>query len=287
MKLFFYLIILISTISCSDLIKPPKLISIEDFEFLGQENQKFVFSSNLFIENDNNFKLKAEEIKSEVFFNSKVIGEFFIEKEFIIDKKSRKKIKALIYFNPENIDSLLFDDRPKNLLLKGYVKTPILNKKINFNYDYVFNLNNIMDSFIDDQISKSVFEIKEIKLNNIRSTIAQLEILLNFYNDLGFDFKIKNLNSLIYSDVDKSKVVARSDNFNTILLPVKNNVEFPINVDVNLLRIGPSMLLGTLRNDLNLYIDFDLIIDVFDNEFPILLSRKMTINSKTFEISIQ
>ena len=67
MKLFFYLIILISTISCSDLIKPPELISIKDFEFLGQENQKFVFSSNLFIENDNNFKLKAEEIKSEVF----------------------------------------------------------------------------------------------------------------------------------------------------------------------------------------------------------------------------
>ena len=48
-----------------------------------------------------------------------------------------------------------------------------------------------MDSFIDDQISKSVFEIREIKLNNIRSTIAQLEILLNFYNDLVFDFKIK------------------------------------------------------------------------------------------------
>ena len=158
MKFFFYLIILISTISCSDFIKPPELISIEDFEFLGQENQNFVFSSNLFVENDNNFKLKAEEIKSEVFFNSQLIGEFFIDKEFNIDKKARKKINALIYFNPENIDSLLFDNSPKNLLLKGYVKTPILDKKINFNYDYVFNLNNIMDSFIDDQISKSVLK---------------------------------------------------------------------------------------------------------------------------------
>ena len=55
-----------------------------------------------------------------------------------------------------------------------------------------------MDSFVDEQISKSVFEVKEIKLKKIISTIAQIEILLNFYNDLGFDFEIKNLNSVIY-----------------------------------------------------------------------------------------
>ena len=50
-----------------------------------------------------------------------------------------------------------------------------------------------MDSFVDEQISKSVFEVKEIKLKKIISTIAQIEILLNFYNDLGFDFDIKYL----------------------------------------------------------------------------------------------
>ena len=61
----------------------------------------------------------------------------FLLKKNLLSIKSQEKIKALIYFNPENIDSLLFDDSPKNLLLKGYVKTPILNKKINFNYDYV------------------------------------------------------------------------------------------------------------------------------------------------------
>ena len=68
MKHFFYLFISISIISCSSLIKPPELVSIEDFEFLGQENDKFVFSSNLFVLNNNNFKIKAEELKSEVFF---------------------------------------------------------------------------------------------------------------------------------------------------------------------------------------------------------------------------
>tara|TARA_Y100000991_G_scaffold189847_1_gene155928 strand:+ start:4146 stop:4955 length:810 start_codon:yes stop_codon:yes gene_type:complete len=269
------------------LIKPPELVSIEDFEFLGQENDKFVFSSNLFVLNNNNFKIKAEELKSEVFFNSKVIGEFLINKEFFIEKKSKKKINALIYFSPENIDSLLFNDDSKNLLIKGYVKTPIFNTKVNFQYDYIFNLKNVMDSFVDEQISKSIFEIKEIKLDKIISTIAQLEILLNFYNDLGFDFKIKNLNSLIYKDSNKSRIVARSDNTNTISVKNKNNIDFPVNLDVNLLSIGPSLLLGTLRNNLNLYIDFDFIVEVFDNEFPILLSRTIIINSKNFEISIQ
>ena len=287
MKHFFYLFISISIISCSSLIKPPELVSIEDFEFLGQENDKFVFSSNLFVLNNNNFKIKAEELKSEVFFNSKVIGEFLINKEFFIEKKSKKKINALIYFNPENIDSLLFNDNSKNLLIKGYVKTPIFNTKVNFQYNYIFNLKNVMDSFVDEQISKSIFEIKEINLDKIISTIAQLEILLNFYNDLGFDFKIKNLNSLIYKDSNKSRIIARSDNTNTISVKNKNNIDFPINLDVNLLSIGPSLLLGTLRNDLNLYIDFDFIVEVFDNEFPILLSRTIIINSKNLEISIQ
>ena len=287
MKHFFYLFISISVISCSSLIKPPELVSIEDFEFLGQENDKFVFSSNLFVLNNNNFKIKAEELKSEVFFNSKVIGEFLINKEFFIEKKSKKKINALIYFSPENIDSLLFNDDSKNLLIKGYVKTPIFNTKVNFQYNYIFNLKNVMDSFVDEQISKSIFEIKEINLDKIISTIAQLEILLNFYNDLGFDFKIKNLNSLIYKDSNKSRIVARSDNTNTISVKNKNNIDFPINLDVNLLSIGPSLLLGTLRNDLNLYIDFDFIVNVFDNEFPILLSRTIIINSKNLEISIQ
>ena len=287
MKHFFYLFISISVISCSSLIKPPELVSIEDFEFLGQENDKFVFSSNLFVLNNNNFKIKAEELKSEMFFNSKVIGEFLINKEFFIEKKSKKKINALIYFSPENIDSLLFNDDSKNLLIKGYVKTPIFNTKVNFQYDYIFNLKNVMDSFVDEQISKSIFEIKEIKLDKIISTIAQLEILLNFYNDLGFDFKIKNLNSLIYKDSNKSRIVARSDNTNTISVKNKNNIDFPVNLDVNLLSIGPSLLLGTLRNNLNLYIDFDFIVEVFDNEFPILLSRTIIINSKNFEISIQ
>jgi hypothetical protein len=47
------------------------------------------------------------------------------------------------------------------------------------------------------------------------------------------------------------------------------------------------MLIGTLKNDLNLYIDFNFIVEVFENEFPIQLSREIIINSKNFEITIQ
>tara|TARA_B110000305_G_C19426817_1_gene634066 strand:+ start:511 stop:1374 length:864 start_codon:yes stop_codon:yes gene_type:complete len=287
MKYFFYLFISISFLSCSNLIEPPKLISIEDFEFLGKENEKFIFSSNILVLNNNNFKIKAEEIKSEVFYNSKVIGEFLINDEFFIEKKSKKKISTLIYLNSENIDSLLFNDNSKNLIIKGYLKTPILNKKINFEYDYIFNLKNIMDSFVDEQISKSVFKIKGIKLDKVKIPIVHLEILLNFYNDLGFDFDINNLSSLIYKDLNKSKAIARFENSNTISVNNKKNIDFPINLDLNLFSIGPRMLYGTLRNDLNLYVDFNFTVKVFDNEFPVLLSRKIIINPRNFEISIQ
>ena len=287
MKYFFYLFISISFLSCSNFIEPPKLISIEDFEFLGKENEKLIFSSNILVLNNNNFKIKAEEIKSEVFYNSKIIGEFLINDEFFIEKKSKKKISTLIYLNSENIDSLLFNDNSKNLIIKGYLKTPILNKKINFEYDYIFNLKNIMDSFVDEQISKSVFKIKGIKLDKVKIPILHLEILLNFYNDLGFDFDINNLSSLIYEDLNKSKAIARFENFNTISVNNKKNIDFPINLDLNLFSIGPRMLYGTLRNDLNLYVDFNFTVKVFDNEFPVLLSRKIIINPKNFEISIQ
>tara|TARA_B110000003_G_scaffold182940_1_gene181979 strand:+ start:1604 stop:2413 length:810 start_codon:yes stop_codon:yes gene_type:complete len=269
------------------LIKPPELISIEDFVFLGKENEKLVFSSNIILQNKNNFKLKTDEIKSEIFFNSKSIGEFLINKEFIVDKKSSKKINALIFFDPENIDSLLFKDNSKNLLIKGYVKTPLLNKSINFKYDYIFNLKTIMDSFVDEQISNSVFKIKEVKLDKIKFTNAQLEILLNFYNDLGFNFNINKLSSVIYKDLNKSKIIARSENINTISVENKNNTDFPVKLNINLLSIDPMMLIGTLKNDLNLYIDFNFIVEVFENEFPIQLSRTIIINSKNFEITIQ
>ena len=66
-----------------------------------------------------------------------------------------------------------------------------------------------------------------------------------------------------------------------------NNIDLPVDLDLNLLSISPSMLLGTLRNDLNLYIDFDFTVEVFDNEFPLILSRKIVIDSKNFEISIE
>jgi len=143
---------------------------------------------------------------------------------------------------------------------------------------------NVLNNYKKNKEQK---KIKEIKLKKIISTIAQIEILLNFYNDLGFDFEIKNLNSVIYKDLEKSKVVARSNNLKTIKVDDQNNIDFPVDLDLNLLSISPSMLLGTLRNDLNLYIDFDFIVEVFDNEFPLILSRKIVIDSKNFEISIE
>jgi hypothetical protein len=144
-----------------------------------------------------------------------------------------------------------------------------------------------MDSFVDEQISNSVFKIKEVKLDKIKFTTAQLEILLNFYNDLGFNFNIKKLSSVIYKDLNKSKIIARSENINTISVENKNNTDFPVKLNINLLSIDPMMLIGTLKNDLNLYIDFNFIVEVFENEFPIQLSREIIINSKNFEITIQ
>ncbi len=287
MRYIYTLFTLVFLISCSSFVKPPELISIDGFEFLGEENGKFAFSSNLVVLNKNNFKIKAEEIKSQVLFESQVIGDFLIDKEFFIEKKSQKNISAQIYLNPKNINSSLFSDELKSLLIKGYVKTPFLNQKINFQYDYIFNLNGIMDSFVDEQISKSVFRVKEIKLKKIISKVAQIEILLNFYNDLGFDIKIKNFSSIIYKDLGKSKVVARSNNLEIIKVDSQNNIDFPANIDLKLLSISPSMLLGSLRNDLNFYIDFDFIVEVFDNEFPIILSRTIAIDFKNLEISIE
>ena len=287
MRYIYTLFTLVFLISCSSFVKPPELISIDGFEFLGEENGKFAFSSNLVVLNKNNFKIKAEEIKSQVLFESQVIGDFLIDKEFFIEKKSQKNISAQIYLNPKNINSSLFSDELKSLLIKGYVKTPFLNQKINFQYDYIFNLNGIMDSFVDEQISKSVFRVKEIKLKKIISKVAQIEILLNFYNDLGFDIKIKNFSSIIYKDLGKSKVVARSNNLEIIKVDSQNNIDFPANIDLKLLSISPSMLLGSLRNDLSFYIDFDFTVEVFDNEFPIILSRTIAIDFKNLEISIE
>ena len=79
MRHIYILLISLFLISCSNFVKPPELISSEDFEFLGEENDRFIFSSNLVVLNKNNFKIKAEEIKSQVLFDSQVIGDFLID----------------------------------------------------------------------------------------------------------------------------------------------------------------------------------------------------------------
>ena len=52
-----------------------------------------------------------------------------IDKEEIFMNDYSKYEKWFDTLDPENIDSLLFKDSSKNLLIKGYVKTPLLNKE--------------------------------------------------------------------------------------------------------------------------------------------------------------
>ena len=58
-------------------------------------------------------------------------------------------------------------------------------------------------------------------------------------------------------------------------------------LDVNLISLGPSILTGLLSRDYTMYLEIDLIIKLNEKSIPIKLLKKIIVNTKSFEITIE
>jgi len=51
--------------------------------------------------------------------------------------------------------------------------------------------------------------------------------------------------------------------------------------------LGPSILLGSLSKDYSMYLKIDLIIKLNEKSIPIKLLKKIIVNTKSLEITIE
>ena len=99
--------------SCGSSIKQIEVKEISDVQFMGIKDNQIVLKSELILYNPNNKNLRASQVYSKIYFNTKFFGEF----------------------------EMNFD---------GFVKISFPNKKFKFNLDYELDSKLLTEKFLNN-----------------------------------------------------------------------------------------------------------------------------------------
>ena len=73
----------------------------------------------------------------------------------------------------------------------------------------------------------------------------------------------------------------------TVKVNEYSSLQVPLKLDVNLISLGPSILLGSLNKDFTMYLEIDLIIKLNEKSIPLKLLKKIIVNMKSLDITIE
>jgi len=284
-KYFILILIAVNLLSCASFIKPLDLIAIEEFEFIEQTDEKLFFSTTVKIKNPNSFKIKTTKIKSEIYSNSVLIGELIIDNELLIKKNSTSLAVSKLSINIKNLNSYLLNEGDSNLEFKGFATIPFMNHNIDFKYNY--NVDSIINSFLNENFSKNIFSIKNLKLKELKKTKLSFDLILNFNSSMGFDLKIKDLSINIYKSRSNDKPLVTTKYNGIINLIEKTPVDIPMEIEIDLLKVAPSLIVGVLKNDLNLFMNINLDLVFNNSNIPISINKDLLIKPVSSEIIIK
>ena len=284
-KYFILFLIAVNLLSCTSFIKPLDLIAIEEFEFIKQTDENLFFSTTVKIKNPNSFKIKTTKIKSEIYSNSVLIGELIIDNELLIKKNSTSLAVSKLSINIKNLNSYLLNEGDSNLEFKGFATIPFMSHNIGFKYNY--NVDSIINSFLNENFSKNIFSIKNLKLKELKKTKLSFDLILNFNSSMGFDLKIKDLSIDICKSRSNDKPLVTTKYNEIINLIEKTPVDIPMEIEIDLLKLAPSLILGVLKNDLNLFMNINLDLVFNNSNIPISINKDILIKPVSSEIIIK
>ena len=110
---------------------------------------------------------------------------------------------------------------------------------------------------------------------------------MNLNNNFPINFELTQLNAKIYNDSELEKLIAISEIKSTLKVKEYSSLQVPLKLDVNLISLGPSILLGSLSKDYSMYLKIDLIIKLNEKSIPIKLLKKIIVNMKSLDITIE
>ena len=282
---FSLLIILILICSCGREYISPEIKSVKNLALLDQNNNLVNLSFDLEIFNQNNFDFKYSEINLDFNYNNISVAKIESNKKNIVKKNSINNIPILLSVNLKNLDEQIFSDENLIINVDGYIKRGLFKIKIQSSID--LNNERYFSDLIDQKFVNQLVQISSFSLESVIGPIASFNLDLNLNNNFPINFELTQLNAKIYNDSQFKRLIAISESALTVKVKEYSSLQVPLKLDVNLISLGPSILLGSLSKDYTMYLEIDLIIKLNEKSIPIKLLKKIIVNMKSLDITIE
>ena len=279
------LIILILISSCGREYVSPEIKSVKNVILVDQNNDLVNLSFDLEIFNQNNFDFKYSEIKLDVIYNNKSVAKIESNKKNIVKKNSIDNIPILLSVNLKNLDEQIFSDENLIINVDGYIKRGLFKIKIQSSFD--LNNERYFSDLIDQKFVNQLIQISSFSLESVIGPIASFNLDLNLNNNFPINFELTQLNAKIYNDSELKRLIAISESTSALKVKEYSSLQVPLKLDINLISLGPSILLGSLSKDYTMYLEIDLIIKLNEKSIPIKLLKKIIVNMKSLDITIE
>ena len=279
------LIILILISSCGREYVSPEIKSVKNVILVDQNNDLVNLSFDLEIFNQNNFDFKYSEIKLDIFYNNKSVAKIESNKKNILKKNSIDNIPILLSVNLKNLDEQIFFDENLIINIDGYIKRGLFKMKIQSSFD--LNNERYFSDLIDQKFVNQLIQISSFSLESVIGPIASFNLDLNLNNNFPINFELSQLNAKIYNDSELKRLIAISESTSALKVKEYSSLQVPLKLDINLISLGPSILLGSLSKDYTMYLEIDLIIILNEKSIPIKLLKKIIVNMKSLDITIE
>ena len=279
------LTILILICSCGREYISPEIKSVKNVVLLDQNNDLVNLSFDIEIFNKNNFDFKYNEINLDVTYNNKSVAKIESNKKNIVKKNSIDNIPVLLSVNLKNLDEQIFSDENLIINVDGYIKRGLFKIKIQSSID--LNNERYFSDLIDQKFVNQLVQISSFSLESVTGPIASFNLDLSLNNNFPINFELTQLNAKIYNDSQLKRLIAISESASTVKVKEYSSLQVPLKLDVNLISFGPSILLGSLSKDYTMYLEIDLIIKLNEKSIPIKLLKKIIVNMKSLDITIE
>ena len=279
------LIILILISSCGREYVSPEIKSVKNITLVDQNNDLVNLSFDLEIFNQNNFDFKYSEIKLDVTYNNKSVAKIESNKKNIVKKNSIDNIPILLSVNLKSLDEQIFSDENLIINVDGYIKRGLFKIKIQSSID--LNNERYFSDLVDQKFVNQLIQISSFSLESVTGPIASFNLDLNLNNNFPINFELTHLNAKIYNDSQLKRLIAISESKSTVKVKEYSSLQVPLKLDINLISLGPSILLGSLSKDYSMYLEIDLIIKLNEKSIPIKLLKKIIVNMKSLDITIE
>ena len=271
--------------SCGREYVSPEIKSVKNVVLLDQNNDLVNLSFDLEIFNQNNFDFKYSEINLDVTYNNKSVAKIESNKKNIVKKNSIDNIPILLSVNLKSLDEQIFSDENLIINVDGYIKRGLFKIKIQSSID--LNNERYFSDLIDQKFVNQLIQISSFSLESVTGPVASFNLDLNLNNNFPINFELTQLNAKIYNDSELKRLIAISESTSTVKVKEYSSLQVPLKLDVNLISLGPSILLGSLSKDYTMYLEIDLIIKLNEKSIPIKLLKKIIVNMKSLDITIE